>query len=144
MPSDLRRLACLMFADMVGFGAQAQNDEALALELLDQQRKLVEPLFAEHGGTTVKSMGDGYLVQFPSAVDAARCAVAIQKAIRLRNEPLPPERRFELRIGLHSATWSSAATTSSAPRLTRPWPRGSSSASGIGRERRSPSAAPSS
>ena len=90
-----------MFTDIVGFTALAQRDEAKALAILDEQRVLLEPLVDEHGGTVVKALGDGFLVEFGSAVDGARCAVRIQEAVRERNETVDPGDRFRLRIGLH-------------------------------------------
>lgn len=99
MPS--RKLACIMFSDMVGYSSLAQRDEQRALELLDEQRAILRPLLDRHGGHEIKTIGDGMLVEFPSAVEAARCAIEIQEALRRRNETAAPDRRFELRIGLH-------------------------------------------
>lgn len=90
-----------MFSDMVGYSSLAQRDERLALELLDEQRALLRPLLEGHGGHLIKTIGDGMLVEFPSAVEAARCAVEIQDALRKRSKAVQPDRGFQLRVGLH-------------------------------------------
>ena len=99
--SARRRLSCIMFTDMVGYSAVSQRDERLALELVAEQRVLLRPIFAEHGGREVKSTGDGFLVEFASAPEAARCAVELQQAVAARNAEAPRDRRFQIRIGLH-------------------------------------------
>ncbi len=96
-----RHLSCIMFTDMVGYSALAQREEPLALELVAEQRTLFRPLFAEHGGQEIKSTGDGFLVEFASALDAVRCAVGLQQTIVERNAKLIPEKRFQVRVGLH-------------------------------------------
>jgi adenylate cyclase len=90
-----------MFTDMVGYSALTQRDERLALALLHEQRQLLRPIFAEHGGREVKETGDGFLVEFASALQAARCSVAIQRALTSRNSAEASARRIEIRIGLH-------------------------------------------
>lgn len=96
-----RRLAVLMFTDMVGYTAIAQRDEALAMELLEEQRRLVRGYVARHRGREVDSIGDGFLVEFTSALEAVRCAVEIQSALREANEKRPAEKRIWIRIGIH-------------------------------------------
>jgi adenylate cyclase len=96
-----RKLAAVMFTDMVGYSALSQRDEALALTLLHDHQRLLRPIFARHGGHEVKVTGDGFLVEFASALQAARCAIAIQKDIVQRNSSEAPDRRFQVRIGLH-------------------------------------------
>src|ERR1051325_3459181 len=99
--TEERRLAAIMFTDMVGFSALAQKNEKLALELLADQQKLLRHHFAEHNGREVKSTGDGFLVEFPSALAATECAVEIQRAVVARNSTQPAERQFRVRIGIH-------------------------------------------
>jgi adenylate cyclase len=101
VPEGPRRLAAIMFTDMVGFTAMAQRDEGNAIRLLDEQRSLVQPLFTEHGGRVIKSMGDGFLVEFASAVESVRCAQKIQAALGRRNASVDAAQRVELRIGIH-------------------------------------------
>ncbi|HYB75726.1 MAG TPA: adenylate/guanylate cyclase domain-containing protein, partial [Nitrososphaerales archaeon] len=101
MPSVDRRLAAIMFTDIVGYTRMSQSDERLALELLAEHRELVRPLLLSHGGTEIKTIGDAFLVEFKSALDGVLCAVEIQKQMSERNSSVPRERRLELRVGVH-------------------------------------------
>ncbi len=96
-----RRLAAIMFIDMVGFTALAQKDEPLAMELLTEQRSSVRPFFARHNGREVKTIGDAFLVEFGSSLEAVRCAVEIQSALREANSRRPEGRKVVVRIGIH-------------------------------------------
>jgi adenylate cyclase len=89
-----------MFVDMVGFTAAAQADEARALRLLSEQEELIRPVLLEHQGREVKSTGDGFLLEFESALKATQCAVAIQRRIRERNAGRP-DHPLTVRIGIH-------------------------------------------
>jgi len=101
MAGGERRLAAIMFTDMVGYTHMSQTDESLSLELLEEHRGLLRPVFAAHGGVEVKTIGDAFLVEFKSALDAALCAVEVQKKMQERNKGAVPSRRVELRIGIH-------------------------------------------
>jgi adenylate cyclase len=95
-----RRLAAIMFTDIVGFTASAQSNEADALRTLGEQEDLVRPLFRIHQGREIKSTGDGFLVEFDSALHAVQCAIGIQQQIQARNAR-PGVTRVQLRIGVH-------------------------------------------
>ena len=90
-----------MFTDMTGYTALGQRDESLSLALVEEQRKLLRPVFKRHGGREVKSMGDAFLVEFSNALEAVRCAYDAQRASREFNISRPREKRLALRIGLH-------------------------------------------
>jgi adenylate cyclase len=98
---EQRKLAAIMFTDMVGYSALAQRDEVLALELLDEHRALLRPAFLKYQGQEVKTMGDGFLVEFASAVAAVNCAVELQEALARRNLGAPADRQLQVRIGIH-------------------------------------------
>ncbi|MGH7122958.1 MAG: adenylate/guanylate cyclase domain-containing protein, partial [Stellaceae bacterium] len=97
-----RRLAAILAADVVGYSRLMEVDEAGTLAALRAHRKeLIDPTIAEHGGRTVKLMGDGALVEFASAVDAVECAVAIQRAIAALDTSTGQDGRIALRIGIN-------------------------------------------
>jgi adenylate cyclase len=97
-----RRLAAVLAADVAGYSRLMGRDEERTHEQLRTFRKtLVDPEIATHRGRIVKNTGDGMLVEFASAVDAARCAVDIQRAIAKANAGVSPELRIEFRIGVH-------------------------------------------
>jgi adenylate cyclase len=102
MSEGERRLAAIMFTDIVGYTRLTQANEALALELLEEHRRLLRPLFPTHGGTEVKTIGDAFLVEFKSALEAVLCAVDIQKSVNERNSRVTGQRRLELRVGVHA------------------------------------------
>jgi TolB-like protein/class 3 adenylate cyclase/tetratricopeptide (TPR) repeat protein len=100
-PREQRRLAAIMFTDMVGYSALSQGDEEVALQLLDEHRRIVRAILPQFRGTEIKTIGDAFLVEFDSALDAVRCAVQIQRTLAKRNHDVPPARHIELRIGIH-------------------------------------------
>jgi TolB-like protein/class 3 adenylate cyclase/Tfp pilus assembly protein PilF len=90
-----------MFVDIVGFTTMGQRSESLALGVVDESRGLLRPVFLRHSGREVKTMGDGFLVEFANSLDAVRCAYDIQRASREFNFSLPEDKRFRLRVGVH-------------------------------------------
>jgi class 3 adenylate cyclase/KaiC/GvpD/RAD55 family RecA-like ATPase len=96
-----RRLAAIMFTDMVGYSALTQADEPRALRLLEVHRSLLRPIVLKHGGSVVKMVGDGTLVEFASALAAVLCAVDLQSAFRDHNQKAGGEDSVALRIGIH-------------------------------------------
>ncbi len=101
LSSAERRLTAIMFTDVVGYGAMTQRNEELALELLQLHREMLRPIFRSLGGNEIKTMGDAFLVEFQSALQAARCAIAIQRELRQYNGSVANERKIQVRIGLH-------------------------------------------
>lgn len=99
--SQERRLAAIMFTDMVGYTTLGQRNESLSLSLVEDQRSMIRPILARHRGREVKTMGDAFLVEFPNALDAIRCAYDIQRAARELNISMPEDRKVHLRIGVH-------------------------------------------
>jgi len=94
-----RRLAAIVFTDIVGYTALTQSDEPLAMKLLNKHRQLVRPIFLKHSGREVKTIGDGFLVEFDSALEATECAVELQKTLHEYNESA--KETLLVRVGVH-------------------------------------------
>jgi class 3 adenylate cyclase len=99
--TEQRKLAAIMFTDMVGYSALSQRDSKLALELLEEHRVLLREIFPRFHGTEIKTIGDAFLVEFNSALEAAQCAIEIQRTLAKRDADAPAERQIQLRIGIH-------------------------------------------
>jgi TolB-like protein/class 3 adenylate cyclase len=100
--SETRKIAAVLVADVVGFSRLAGADEDRTLSRLRGLRSdLVDPAIAAHHGRIVKRTGDGSLIEFRSVVDAVRCAIEVQNGLIERNAGVPPERRIQLRVGIH-------------------------------------------
>src|ERR1700688_2687006 len=99
--TEQRKLAAIMFTDMVGYSALSQRDDKLALELLEEHRRLLREIFPQFNGTEIKTIGDAFLVEFGSALEAAQCAIEIQRTLAKRNHDVSAVRRIELKIGIH-------------------------------------------
>ena len=102
MARDQRRLAAIVSADVAGYSRLMGQDESGTLAALKaHRREVIDPKIAEYGGRVVKTTGDGLLLEFPSVVEAVRCAVDVQRGMAERNADVPPERRIEFRIGIN-------------------------------------------
>jgi TolB-like protein/class 3 adenylate cyclase/tetratricopeptide (TPR) repeat protein len=101
MPA-VRRLAAILAADVTGYSRLMGADEEGTHEQLQaHRRELIEPKISEHRGRIVKTTGDGMLVEFPSVVDAVRCAAELQRAVIDREAGIPEDRRIKFRIGIN-------------------------------------------
>jgi adenylate cyclase len=97
-----RRLAAIMAADMVGYSRLMAADEGGTIQRQKSYRRdLIDPKVGDHGGRVFKSTGDGYLVEFSSAVSAVQCAVEIQRAIADLEANVSTEQRIEYRVGIN-------------------------------------------
>ncbi len=97
-----RRLAAILAADVAGYSRlMGADEEGTLAQLKACRRALVDPKIAEYRGRIVKTTGDGVLVEFASAVDAARCAVDVQRGLTEQNSTVPQAQRIEYRIGIH-------------------------------------------
>ena len=99
--TEQRKLAAIMFTDMVGYSALVQKNEALALKLLEEHRQLLRPLFCKHEGTEIKTIGDAFLVEFTSTLEAIHCAAEIQKILKDYNASPDRDFKIQIRVGLH-------------------------------------------
>jgi len=96
-----RRLAAIMFTDIVGYSLISARNERKALEQVAELRSLLQGVFLKFDGRVVKTMGDGFLVEFASVVKAVNCAVEAQNEIDHSNLKRKEEDRVMIRIGIH-------------------------------------------
>ncbi len=97
-----RKLAAILAADVAGYSRlMGVDEEGTLAQLKTHRRELIDPKIREHHGRIVKSTGDGVLVEFPSVVEAVRCAVEVQQGMVERNADAPKDRRIEFRIGVN-------------------------------------------
>jgi adenylate cyclase len=99
--SETRKLAAIMFTDIVGFSRQMGSDEARMLRLLEVHNQLIQHAVTTHHGTVIKTVGDAFLVDFPSVVHAVQCAQAIQAQFKAHNMEREPAEQIHIRIGIH-------------------------------------------
>jgi len=98
----VRRLTAILAADVAGYSRLMGADEERTHERLQAHfRDLVNPKIGEHRGRIVKNTGDGFLAEFPSVVDAVRCAVEIQRGMAEREPDVPEDRRIRFRVGIN-------------------------------------------
>ena len=94
-------LAAIMFTDLVGYSQLSQENEELAVELLERHRKIVREILPEHGGNEIKTIGDAFLIEFSSSIRAVKCAAEIQSRFFSYNNLQNKEKQIQLRIGIH-------------------------------------------
>jgi adenylate cyclase len=96
-----RRLAAILSADVVGYSRLMADDESATIRRLADYREEIAVLIRQHRGRVVDTAGDNLLAEFPTALEAVRCAVEMQGVLKARNASLPPDRRMEFRMGVH-------------------------------------------
>src|SRR5204862_6795704 len=97
-----RRLAAILAADVVGYSRLMGADEVGTLRALQGcRRELIDPAIAGRRGRIFKTTGDGLLVEFPSAVDAVACAIAVQQGMTRRNADTAEDKRLVFRVGIN-------------------------------------------
>jgi len=96
-----RKLTAVFSADVAGYSRLMGDDESATVETLEAFKAVMYALIKQHRGRVIDSPGDNLLAEFASVVDAVKCAVAVQEELRIRNEPLPQERRMFFRIGIN-------------------------------------------
>jgi len=90
-----------MFTDIAGYTRMTQANESAALELLEEHRGVLRPIISAHGGVEVKTIGDAFLIEFKSALNAVTCGVEMQRKMAERNSTVPGPRRLQIRVGIH-------------------------------------------
>jgi len=113
--SQTCHLAAILAADVFGYSRLFGEDEGGTFQAFKAIRaELFDPTIEAHNGRLVKTMGDGFLVEFSSVVDALCCATEVQARLAERNVIVPTDKRIDFRIGINVATLSSRTGTSSA------------------------------
>ncbi len=96
-----RGLAAIMFTDIAGYTALTQRNEMMALRLLERHQTMVREVLQRFHGREVKTIGDAFMVEFTSALEACQCAVGIQRRMSQNNSMVPEEERVLVRVGVH-------------------------------------------
>jgi class 3 adenylate cyclase len=99
--AEERHLAAIVSADVVGYSRLMSQDEQATIAAVGARREIVGTVVREHHGRVVDFVGDAFLAEFPSALDAARFAIQVQKTVSEQNLALPHSRRMEFRVGVH-------------------------------------------
>ena len=100
-PHAQRRLAAIIFCDMVGYSYLMEESETQALELLEEFRQIAGKTIQEHSGDIINTMGDGFFAAFGSAVQAVRAAIVLQRELAARNHREGARVPLLVRIGIH-------------------------------------------
>lgn len=104
MTDDLqikRRLTAILSADAVSYSRMMSEDEEQTLRILADHRRIIDAIIQTHEGRIVNTAGDSVLAEFPSSVEAVRCAIEMQEALKTRNDALPEEHRMTFRVGVN-------------------------------------------
>ena len=96
-----RRLTCILAADAVGYSQQMGQDEENTIRVLSAHRAVIDGIITFHGGRIISTAGDSVLAEFSSVVEAVRCAVEIQEALKTRNDALPDKSKMHFRVGVN-------------------------------------------
>lgn len=96
-----KKLAAIMFTDVVGSSSKMGSDEARTISLLNQHFDIMRPVISQYHGKTLKKLGDGLLAYFDSAADAVSCGIAVQQSMRRKNLRTHPSNVLQHRIGIH-------------------------------------------
>src|SRR6476659_10321839 len=100
--ASVRRLTAILAADVAGYSRLMGVDEEDTHERLKAHlRELVDPKIREHHGRVVKNTGDGFLAEFPSVIEAVRCAAELQRGMADRNAEIPEDKRITFRVGIN-------------------------------------------
>lgn len=102
MSQHARQIVAIMFTDVVGYSAWVQRNEALALDMLKLHWALLRPVFARFDGREIKTIGDAFLIEFPSALQAVRAGIEMQAILEKHNRDADPDRHIRIRIGIHT------------------------------------------
>ncbi|HEY5039921.1 MAG TPA: adenylate/guanylate cyclase domain-containing protein, partial [bacterium] len=100
-PGEQRKLAAVMFTDIVGYSRMMHQDEAGTLKFLALHNAILQEQVKASGGRVIKTIGDSFMIDFGSVVDAVNCAVAIQTSLHKRNKGLKPSEQRHIRVGIH-------------------------------------------
>ena len=98
---DKRKLAAIMFADVVGYSRMMANNEERTLPLIKDFENICSPIISDNEGKIIKKVGDELFCEFSSAKQAVDCSLKIQKAIQPYNDSRPKEFKLQVRIGIH-------------------------------------------
>src|ERR1043166_6632854 len=99
--TETRRLAEIMFTDIVGFSRQMGSNDARMLRLLETHNRMIHQAVAEHQGQVIKTVGDAFLVDFPSVVNAVQGAQQMQAQFQTYNAERGKDEQIHVRIGIH-------------------------------------------
>ena len=114
-----RKIAAIFAADIAGYSRLVAEDEEETLRRLAAYRAVTDDFIVKAGGRIFNTAGDAVLAEFPSAVEAVRCAIDIQESLRTRNLAYPPSRQMHFRIGITGATFRASMVLRTLLELSR-------------------------